>query len=178
MILKSDKELVEEVLSGKTDVFSELVSRYTRTALGVASRIVQNKHTAEDIAQEAFVISFERLKTLKDRNSFGPWLLQITRNQAINEVRNNKRVLSLTNVTSDPVLDRNGQLEEKMQELLSLIEKLPDHEQIVISLKYFDGNTIENIAGITGQSVGTVTKKLTRARKRLISFVENKNHEK
>ena len=59
--------------------------------------------------------------------------------------------------------------------MLSLVEKLPEQEQRVVLLRYFsgtDGHTVAEIAAITLQGVGTVTKQLSRAMSRLRPLIE------
>jgi RNA polymerase sigma-70 factor (ECF subfamily) len=55
----------------------------------------------------------------------------------------------------------------EVHELLDAIARLPDHERLVISLRYFDARSIAEVAELTGRPVGTVTKQLSRAIARL-----------
>jgi RNA polymerase sigma-70 factor, ECF subfamily len=169
--IQPDRELVESVIAGETESFSILVSRYMRSAIGIATGIVHDKHSAEDIAQDAFVLAYEKLNSLKNGNAFAPWLFQITRHRAIQSVRNKLPVKSLAEETYSSIPDDNYLIDDT-QELLELIERLPEHERIVIRFKYFDGHSVRDIASMTGQTVGTVTKKLTRARNRLQTFLK------
>ena len=74
---------------------------------------------------------------------------------------------------------QTGSLSNGSSELLELIERLPEHERLVIALKHFEGYTALEIANITSQSVGTVTKQLTRARRRLHDWLtqETESHD-
>jgi RNA polymerase sigma factor (sigma-70 family) len=63
--------------------------------------------------------------------------------------------------------ERNGQLDEDSRELVDAVGRLPDHEQVAVILHYFEAHKVETIAQMTGQTTGTVTKQLSRARRRL-----------
>jgi RNA polymerase sigma-70 factor (ECF subfamily) len=60
-------------------------------------------------------------------------------------------------------------LDDERQRLLDAVRRLPAHERVAVSLRYFEGRGVNEIAQITGRPVGTVTKQLTRAIDRLRS---------
>lgn len=167
---QSDRKLIEEILDGNTESYSILVSRYTRSVIGVARKVIRDQHLAEDVAQDSFVIAFEKLPSLRNRNRFGPWLLQITRHQAINILRKEVRVKETVSSSMDSTSIPERFTGSESGHLLDLIDRLPEHEKSVIMLKYFEGYSVDEIAQITSQKIGTITKKLSRARNRLIKL--------
>ena len=68
--------------------------------------------------------------------------------------------------------EKNGQLDEKNQHLLETIQRLPKPERQVVMLRYFGPHTVRDLASVVGRSVGTVTKQLSRAHKRLRSRLQ------
>ena len=73
----------------------------------------------------------------------------------------------------DPALEGpDGQLEEDKQQLLAAILQLPAAERQVVMLRYFGEHTVKEVASMAGRSVGTVTKQLSRAHRRLRHMVE------
>ncbi len=82
-----DAQLVAEARQGNPDAFGELVRRNRARALGVAYKLTQDHHLAEDVVQEALVRAFLRLGTLVDSRSFSPWLRRIVRNEAYMRLR-------------------------------------------------------------------------------------------
>ena len=76
-------KLVEKAQAGDRSAFAELVARYKKTAITRAWSVVHDIHLAQDAAQEAFVIAFKRLESLKSSASFGPWLFEIVRRQSL-----------------------------------------------------------------------------------------------
>ena len=170
--MKSDAEIVAEVLAGSTESYAELVDRWQKPAVGVAARILHDEHLAEDIAQDAFVKAYEKLGSLRDAKTFGSWLMQICRNGALDELR--KRGKHSENLSIDNLYGMEAATEAKPDhsELLENVLKLPDHEKQVVTLKYFGGHTVRELAAITSRSIGTVTKQLSRAHARLRQQME------
>jgi RNA polymerase sigma-70 factor (ECF subfamily) len=83
----SDGDLVAEALRGGTAAFATLVERYLRAAYAVALARTGDRHDAEDVCQDAFVVALERLTDCREPERFGGWLLEIVRNRALNYVR-------------------------------------------------------------------------------------------
>jgi len=83
----SDTALVQAARDGNSEAFNELIRRHRDRALGWAHSIARDRHTAEDIVQDAFVKTFLHLGTLVDIGHFLPWLQRIVRNQAVHKMR-------------------------------------------------------------------------------------------
>ncbi|HVC92453.1 MAG TPA: sigma factor [Pirellulales bacterium] len=59
--MESDGELVNQVLSGRTMAYTELVRRYETAARAIALGVLGDRHEAEDVSQEAFVQAYRKL---------------------------------------------------------------------------------------------------------------------
>jgi RNA polymerase sigma-70 factor (ECF subfamily) len=164
--VKSDAELVELVKAGQTGAYAELVVRYERLVRAAALNAVRERNTADDVTQEAFVAAFETLGKLRDGAKFGAWLMGIAKYRAAKAVRARCRAPTLVGDVS-AVAAGNGSLSELSALLLELVERLPEHERLVVGLKNLQGHSVEEIAEITGRPQGTVTKQLSRAYARL-----------
>lgn len=88
--LKTDKQLIDEVCSGQRASFSELVKRHQRGLLRLSMRFMKDADVAQDIVQEAFIKSYEKLNLFEGRSSFKSWLYQIAVNTARNKLRENR----------------------------------------------------------------------------------------
>jgi len=75
------------VRAGDRAGFDELVCRYQRQATAIAYRLLSNRDDAMEVAQDAFLKAYDRLDMLKDPSRFGPWLLRILSNLALNRRR-------------------------------------------------------------------------------------------
>ena len=164
---QSDAQLVQETLAGNNPAFAALVSRYERSVLAVATRQVQSTHAADDVAQEAFVKAYQQLPNLRNPKAFAPWLMKITRRCALDSLRQQQDVKYADNLDQMAVHERNGRLEPDHQHLLEAVARLPESEKQVVMLRYFGPHSVRDVADIVGRNVGTVTKQLSRAHKRL-----------
>ena len=164
---QSDAQLVQETLNGDKQAFARLVRRYERSVRAAAMSIVKSSHTADDIAQDAFVRAWEQLPTLRNPKVFGPWLMKITRRSAIDWLRQQQSLKFSDGLDQMAAHERNGQLDEKNQHLLETIQTLPKAERQVVMLRYFGPHSVRDLANIVDRSVGTVTKQLSRAHHRL-----------
>jgi RNA polymerase sigma-70 factor (ECF subfamily) len=169
----SDEVLVARTCAGESTAYGALVSRYENAARVVALKYVRNHHVAEDVVQQAFLRGYEKLGTLRDPSRFGSWLMRIVRNEACNSAtRSNHAIAPLTEASERDLAADTEFLDDESQLAVRLLNLLPDHERLVISLHYLDGHSVTEIAQMTGRPIGTVTKQLSRATKRLQSQIK------
>ena len=86
-----DLELVARAREGDQAAFGELVQRHQQAVLRAALSAVGSPADADDVAQEAFLLAYQRLKTFRGESAFKTWMLSITWNQAINHRRKSSR---------------------------------------------------------------------------------------
>ncbi|NIP23884.1 MAG: sigma-70 family RNA polymerase sigma factor [Phycisphaerae bacterium] len=170
--MQSDAELVNAVLGGNKRAFEVLVKRYERPIRAIALDVLCDYHLASDVSQDAFVTAYENLSGLRKPAAFGAWLMKITRRCAIDWARRKRDGTGLESVIRPSIHNPDGHLDEEKQWLLAAVVKLPKGEKQVIMLRYFSGHSVQEVADILGRSVGTVTKQLSRAHKRLRNILE------
>lgn len=160
------------MLSGRPDDFAELVRRYQRAVKATALRVLRDSHRAEDAAQDAFVIAYQQLSTLRDPCAFGAWLLTIAQRHAAYCSKGHSRVQGrLMELNGDDV---HASIDPDRGALLDAVGELPEPERIVVLLRHFENHSVSDIAAITGRPVGTITKQLSRAHQRLHDVLEDK----
>ena len=168
--MPSTEELVAAVRAGEKAAFGELVRHYERAAILTAHAILHDFHAAQDAAHESFVIAYEKLDQLRNTSAFGLWILQIVRRQAL-QLRRKPRLQELdtdkAEVPPGPSADWSHQYEEVIEQLAGL----PEHERVVVILRYVDGHSVQEIADTTGKAPSTVTKQLSRAVRRLRTWL-------
>ena len=164
--MPSTEELVRATQAGETSAFAELVRCYECAATITAHSVLKDFHLAQDAAQEAFVIAYQRLYQLRDAASFGPWLLRIARHQAL-RLRRGRNAEQIAVGCVDCAAAETSNRMEPYEEVVQQIARLPEHERIVVVMRYINGRSIRDIADATGRPVGTITKQLSRAIKRL-----------
>jgi len=175
--VRTDAELVKAILNGKKYLFTELVKRYERPVRAVALDVLGDYHSATDVSQDAFVKAYEQLAKLRKPEAFGPWLMKITRRCALDSVRRKPKETRLETKITAAIENPNGRLDEDKQRLLAAVVKLPVAEKQVVMLRYFGGNSVDDVAKILGRSTGTVTKQLSRARIRLRKIIERSEND-
>ncbi len=173
---KDDIFYIEEVLNGKTNYFSYIVERYQDIVFSIALKVLKNREDAEEMAQESFIKAFKSLHTFKGKAKFSTWMYRITYNTCISEVR--KRKLNFTSTDDVQIRDEaeemnlDGIPEENREHFVkAALEKLPEDEYTLILLYYFEEQSIDEVARVTGLTESNVKVKLHRARKKLYTFL-------
>lgn len=99
---ETEKELIDMVLSGRTEAFEPLVTPYRDRLLALATRLTRNREEALEVAQEALLRAFRSLGRFDASRSFRNWLFQI----AANEARDRYRRRSREHAAFNEVVDR------------------------------------------------------------------------
>jgi RNA polymerase sigma-70 factor (ECF subfamily) len=168
--MPSTEELVRETQRGETSAFAELVRCYQRAAIITAHAVLEDFHLAQDAAQDAFLIAHQRLGQLRNAASFGTWLLRIARHRAVRLGRRRNAERTVAGYVDRPIAETCDWM-EPYKEVVQQIARLPEHERIVMVMRYVDGRSVKEIADATGRPVGTVTKQLSRAIQRLRNWL-------
>jgi len=186
-----DAKLAMAAASGDREAFDELVLRYQRKAVGVAMRLLGNVDSAMEVTQEAFLRAYQALGQLKDPQRFGPWLMRIVSNQALNYRRSHRhdpRIYLGAPAERDDESDRPSsglQLETnepqphehaagaEMADLLQgAMDELPDHLRTPLVLFAVEKLPQKEIAEAMGCSLQTVKWSVFEARRRLRKRLE------
>ena len=147
----------------------------------VLSLIPEDRQLAEDIVQEAFLIAYRRIGTLKKNAAFGAWIRGIARFEVYAELRRRGRELILDPATLEGMEDVFGGLENQTavdtwQERFELVQNcfrgLPEKLQQVCRLHYFEGRHAKDAATILQIALSAVLKRLERARDAIRECVE------
>jgi RNA polymerase sigma-70 factor (ECF subfamily) len=177
----TDAEAITSAIGGDGAAFGTLVDRYQEVAFRAAYLIVRDAQAAEDVAQEAFVRAYRRLRTFRREDPFRPWLLRIVTNLALNEVRSRGRRAGLVQrlgFFASPAVDPPASVQlEAADEAASLaraLADLPDDDRVILHLRFFLDLPEREIAVAIGRPAGTVKSRLHRAGKRLREVIEEK----
>jgi len=180
MAFKDDKFYVEKVINGDTSAYAGLVNKHKEMVFTIAVKIVRNHEDAEEIAQDAFLKAFHALADFKGEAKFSTWLYRIAYNTAVSQSRKRKLEFSvisdemINNYTTDKVSRSVNELseDEQINAINSLMEKLPEEENLLLTLFYKNEKSIEDISEITGYTQSNVKVKLYRLRKKMYSELE------
>jgi RNA polymerase sigma-70 factor, ECF subfamily len=163
----TDSELIERVLAGEKAEFAELVRRHEQPVRAIVLSIVGNWHTGQDVVQDTFVRAYQKLGQLHDGAQFGSWVAVIARRCAIDASMARRPTVSLDEAGAVAAACDDGQLDLDKGQLLKSLMKLKEGERQAVMLHYFSQLTFREISGITGRSIGTISKQVSRAHERL-----------
>ena len=92
MIEVTDAQLVGRCRTGEPEAWNELVERFSRYVYAIAVRAYRlSEYDAEDVFQDVFARTYERLDSLRDDTAIRPWLAQLTRNACVDRLRSGAR---------------------------------------------------------------------------------------
>lgn len=176
-----ERELVRRALTRDDDAFAALVRAHQRIVYNIAYRMVGQRETAFDLAQETFLRAFKALDRFDQHRPFGPWLYRIATNLSINWIKRARlptvsierpvqyggdvAPLDIPDTCQEPAY-RFAQAEQQAQ-LREAILGLPPDYRVVIELRHFQDLTYDEMAKALDVPLGTVKARLFRARRML-----------
>ncbi len=180
---EADWLLVQRVQAGEVACFDQLVHNYRERIWGVIYHLTANREDAADLAQDTFIRAFQSINRFQGQSAFFTWLYRIAVNTTLNhlqkaklrrffsleKIRDEEPVANLLDQLADPsnASDRAACLSELQLKLNEAMQKLSIKHRTVVTLFEIDGLSHEEIAEITGTSVGTVRSRLHYAKQLL-----------
>ena len=166
-----DPELLAWAADGDKGAFDEIVKRHGPFALRVASRLVCDPTTAEDIVQDAMVRAWAQAGSFDPRRArFTTWLYRIIVNLCI-DYRRKARFSPLPEdfdqVDPKAGADEMMELDERHAALLIALKSLPVRQRAAITLVYDEGMSGAEAARVLNLSAKAVERLLARARSTL-----------
>lgn len=157
--------------------------------IGICYRYTANRQLAEDLAHDAFLKAIDKAGSFKGEGVFEGWLLRLVVNHVLTYIRDQKRHQRIYDWARDESnvvhTDENsvitGQPEDaefSVQELLDVINDLPEHHRLVFNLYVIDDFKHAQIAEALGISEGTSKSHLARARKKIRQLLTEKTGRK
>lgn len=154
--------IVAEYLSGSERAFQRIYELYAASMQGVIFNIVQNEEVAQEVMQDVFIKAWQkRSQYSTDKGRIFTWLLNISRNAAIDRFRSagyqkQKKNVSASNFAE--VLESNDDLQKRIDGigLKDYVKKLGEKCRSLIDLLYFKGYTQSEVADETDTPLGTV----------------------
>lgn len=133
---------------------------------------VNDYDVAQDLAQETFIIVWQKLDSFRNESGLGTWIFRIASNCCLRQIEKDKRFLK-SDLPAHLSEEKQTSLEPQIQFLYQCIAELPETERIIISLELEDVKQAE-IAKIVGLSEANTRVKIHRIKEKLtIKFREN-----
>lgn len=165
-----DYQIIQDVLSGKTNAFRPLVDRYRKPVLSMAFNFISDINIAEDITQDVFFTAYKKLTSFdRSQCKFSTWLFTITRNKCINVLRKKKPVYtdSLPERSFSKEPGQDLETEEFFSKLDNALDGLPAKHKRAFIFAELQKLPYEEIARIEGIRIGTVRSRVHRAKQKL-----------
>jgi RNA polymerase sigma-70 factor (ECF subfamily) len=164
---------------GDGDAFRKLVELYDRRLLYFIRRILDESEEAFDVLQEVWLRVHRNLQNLRSPRAFRVWLYRIAHDQTISALRRSRRDIPVEELPVDDVPDVN--LPDAIFDAADLVHAAlsslsVDHRR-VLTLRFLENMSIEEIANVLDCSGGTVKSRLHYAKAALCRRIEERKHE-
>ena len=167
--------LIERCRLGDTDALGELYKAYAQRMKGVCRRYVSDEQAVDDVLHDAFVIIFTSFDHLRDNRKAESWMMSITRNVA-SKYKDHLKNLSFVPLADAESLtvpnEETGVKGVPLEEVLKLIDKLPEGYGKVFRLSVFEGMSHKEIAAMLGIEPHSSSSQLARAKKILRKMMQ------
>jgi RNA polymerase sigma-70 factor (ECF subfamily) len=166
-----ETELAVRAHAGDLTAFGELVNRYSAQARRVARSVLNDTDDGDDAAQDAFLSALKNLGRYDPSRPFGPWLMRIVANAAVDR-RRRKKVRAVEALSPATPTSRSGPASETdRRAMLSVLEealkRLPERQRVAVVLFDVEGYSHAEIAEIISVPQGTVRSDVFHARRAL-----------
>jgi len=170
----SDGELAQRACQGDQAAFGLLVRRYQNAVFDMACRMLRDRDAALDAAQEVFIKAHRSLDRYDDARKFSTWLLAITRNHCIDQLRRPAHRLAapLPDESRVPAErrqepDRVAERTEQAHLVERAVAELGDSYREAVELYHYHDLSYAEAAEVQGVPLGTFMARLHRARRQL-----------
>ena len=187
---RRDLALVRKAIDhGDQSAYAELMKHYRDTVYYMLLKMTNHPIDAEDLTIEAFGKAFRNLKHYTPDYAFSTWLFKIASNNCIDYIRKKHKLatsfgtsyeteegteITFTVPSNDPDPEEEMIRQQKVKLMREVVEKLKPHYRKLITLRYFDELSYEELSEQLNLPLGTVKAQLFRARELLYNFLKKK----
>lgn len=175
-----DQELLRQfkLAESRNWAFNQLLHKYSERVYRHCRKMVIDHEDANDLVQETFLKVYGGLDDFRQASSLFTWIYRIATNECLAFLRKKRRRFFL------PLIDYSAELANKLESQLSpdadtiqkklqaAILRLPDKQRLVFNLRYYDELSYDEIAEITGTSVGALKASYHLAVKKIEEFIK------
>ena len=182
MTTNDDIHYINLIIEGNSNAFNILVDRYKDLVFSLALKMVKNREEAEEVAQDTFIKVFKSLSQFKGDSKFSTWIYKVTYNTCLDRLKKTKReqqVVSIDDFNTNQIKSIDNALdkmeeEEREKAIQDCINLLPSDDAFLLTLFYFEEQSLEEIAKVIGLTANNVKVKLFRSRKKLTTILKER----
>ncbi len=172
----SEPELIERCRKGDRASQKALYDRYCKKMMVVCLRYSKSTAEAEDMLQEGFIRVFQGLDSFRHESKLETWMTRIMVNTALNHQRKKLYLYPMVDVEKTNLVETEMSLVGlQLQQLLEMIQSLPQGCQVIFNLFAIEGYSHQEIAEQLGISEGTSKSQYARARKLLQDMLKRES---
>jgi RNA polymerase sigma-70 factor (family 1) len=169
--MTSDQPLIEAFQAGDEFAFVSLYNRYKGPIYAFCVKMLSDREVAADVMQDTFLRLYEHRDRLLKTSSFRSWLFTIARNQCLNTIRRDRRMVSLNENVSHLAFENTPVLRLEKSERIAMVSNYlmrlsPEYREVLV-LREYQNLSYEEIAAVTRSSISAVKSRLFKARRKL-----------
>jgi len=178
----NDEIIINQINAGDTNAFTVLVNRYKDLVFTLALRMLKNREEAEEVSQDTFIKVYKSLHKFKGDSKFSTWIYKVAYNSCLDQIKKNKKHQNNVEIneythykikTLDNAFDALVD-EERNQLIQDCLDLLPSEDSFLLTLYYFEEQSLDEIANVVGLTANNVKVKLFRSRKKLASILKER----
>lgn len=170
-----DQHYINLITQGDSNAFAVLVDRYKNMIFTLALKMVKNREEAEEVAQDTFIKIYNSLSKFKGDSKFSTWTYKIAYNTCLDRLKKSKKEennISIDEFSSHLIKTMDNALsaledKERKQTIQNCLNLLPRDDNFLLTLFYFDDQSLEEIGKIMDISANNAKVKLFRGRQKL-----------
>jgi RNA polymerase sigma factor (sigma-70 family) len=178
----NDQHYINLILNGDASAFSILVDRYKDLVFSLTIKMLKNREEAEEVSQDTFIKVYKSLPKFKGDSKFSTWIYKIAYNSCLDRLKKNKKFYNNVPIdeftehqvkTIDNALE-NLETKEREQAIQDCIALLPSEDGFLLTLYYFEEQSLDEISKVMDLTPNNVKVKLFRSRKKLATILKER----
>ncbi|MBR10502.1 MAG: hypothetical protein CMP48_22810 [Rickettsiales bacterium] len=166
-----DTYLIEQILAGNNRAFGDLVDKYQVRVFNFVLNILRNEEDAYEVVQDTFLKVHKSLNTFRNESKLSTWMLRIAYYACLTRLRKVKPNLVDIDNHSGHLNENNVNEQSELNDMRSVLTKamdqLSDDEKGIVTLFYYNEQSVKEICEISGLTDSNVKIILHRSRKKL-----------
>lgn len=177
-----DQHFINQIIGGNSNAYAVLVDRYKNLVFSLALKMLKNREEAEEVSQDTFIKAYLSISKFKGDSKFSTWIYKVTYNTCLDRLKKNKRAQETIPIDDfsenqikilETVLDAIDE-KERNKTIEDCIQLLPSEDGFLLTLFYFEEQSLEEISKVIGITANNVKVKLFRSRKKLATLLRER----